>query len=146
MEFKTKYINADDFKQFFGIDLEAELKTNDNPSDEVNAFLRRIEVRIATFIDCNFYRNVDFEYPKLTDYQKEHYKYALLEQAYYVLTQGDISSDSGYEMNEGVKATRGQLHQLKISDNTREHLILCGFWNRKVKNRARGGLDGWWLY
>lgn len=140
---KTKYINADDFKQFFGIDLEAELKTNDNPSDEVDSFLNRIEVRMSTFIDCQFYRNVDKEYPTLTDYQKQHYKYALLEQAYYVLTQGDLSVDSGYDVQEGEKASRTHLNNIKFSSNAIEHLILCGFWNRKIRNRFRGGFGGW---
>lgn len=143
---KTKYINEDDFKAYFGIDLEAELKVNDNPSDEVDSFLHRIEVRIATYLDANFYKNVDREYPNLTDYQKEHYKFALLEQAYYVLTQGDLSVDSGYDVNEGQKVDRKVLHNIKIADNTKEHLILCGFWNRKIKNKARGGLDVWWNY
>ena len=30
---KSKYITSDDFKAYWGIDLEVELKTNDNPSD-----------------------------------------------------------------------------------------------------------------
>ena len=74
MELKTKYITADDFKQYFGIDLEVELKTNDNPSDEVNAFLKRIENRMGAFINARFYKNVDIDYKHFTDYQKEHYK------------------------------------------------------------------------
>lgn len=140
---KSKYITPNDFKQYFGIDLASELKSDDNPSNTVNAFLCRIEKRLASFIDANFYRNVDREFPKFTDYQKEHYKLALLEQAYYVLTQGDISSDSGYDMDSGIKASRGQLHGIKISDNAREELLLCGLWCRKIQNRNRGGLDDW---
>ena len=104
MELKTKYITADDFKQYFGIDLEAELKTNDNPSDEVNAFLKRIENRMGAFINARFYKNVDIDYKHFTDYQKEHYKLALLEQANYVLTQGDVSVDSGYDIESGSEA------------------------------------------
>ena len=143
---KSKYITADDFKMYFGIDLEAELKEDDNPSNTVNAFLLRIENRMETFLDANFYRKIEFEHPKFTDYQKKHYKQALLEQAYYVLTQGDLSVDSGYNIEEGIKASRNQIHNLKIADNAKEELLLCGLWCRKIKNRARSGLDGWWLY
>lgn len=146
MELKSKYITADDFKMYFGVDLAAELKTDDNESNQVDAFLKRIEVRMSAFINANFYKNVDQEYPNFTDYQKEQYKYALLEQAYYMLTQGDISVDSGYDQQEGIKASRNYLHRIKIADNTREHLILAGLWNRTIKSRARGGLDGWWMY
>jgi hypothetical protein len=38
---------VDDFKQYFGIDLNIELPDNDNPSDKVNAFLFGVENRIA---------------------------------------------------------------------------------------------------
>lgn len=145
MELKTKYITADDFKQYFGIDLEAELKTNDNPSNEVTAFLKRIENRMCAFINARFYKNVDIDYKHFTDYQKEHYKLALLEQANYVLTQGDVSVDSGYDIESGVKADRKILDSIKISSNAIDELILCGLWNRKIKNRGRGALDGWWL-
>ena len=142
-ELKSKYITADDFKMYFGIDLDSELKSDDNPSNTSNAFLTRIENRMEAFLDATFYRNVELEYPKFTDYQKKHYKLALLEQAYYVLTQGDISVDSGYSMEEGIKASRNDLHTLKISDNAKDQLLLCGLWCRKIKNRARGELDGW---
>lgn len=145
-ELKSKYITKDDFKMYFGIDLDLELKDDDNPSNKVNAFLLRIEHGIARYLDANFYRKVDFEYPHFSDYQKEHYKIALLEQAYYELKNGDISRDSGYDVEAGVKATREQLRAVKISDNTREELILCGIWCRKIRNRARGSLDGWWMY
>lgn len=146
MEIKTKYITPDDFKMYFGKDLGAELKVDDNESDELNAFLRRIEVRLSAYLDAHFYRKVDFEYPKFTDYQKEHYKYALLEQAWYVLTQGDISEDSGYDSEKGIIAPKNTLESLKISSNAKEQLLLCGLWCRRIKNRGRSSLDGWWMY
>lgn len=140
---KSKYITAEDFKAYFGIDLNAELKEDDNPSNTVNAFLIRVEDRIEGYLDATFYRRVEREYPTFTDYQKKRYKLALLEQAYYVLTQGDISRDSGYSLEEGIKASRGQINSIKISDNTKEELLLCGLWCRKIRNRSRGGLDEW---
>lgn len=143
MEIKTKYITPDDFKMYFGIDLEAEMKDDDNPSNKALAFLMRIENRLHSYLDATFYRNVDKEYPEFTDYQKEHYKLALLEQAYYVLTQGDISVDSGYDVTEGFKATRNQIKSIIISENAKNELVLCGIWCRKIRNRSRGGLDGW---
>lgn len=145
-ELKSKYITKDDFKMYFGIDLDLELKDDDNASNKVNAFLLRIEKGIERYLNANYYRNIDFEYPHFSDYQKEHYKIALLEQAYYELKNGDISRDSGYDVETGVKATREQLQAIKISDNTREELILCGLLCRKIRNRARSGLDGWWMY
>lgn len=146
MELKSKYITEDEFKQYFGMDLSSTLESGDNPSNNANAFLKRIETRISAYLDSHFYRKVDTEFPNFTNYQKEHYKLALLEQAMYVIRNGDISTDSGYEPETGIIASREQLDQLVIAPNCKEHLILCGLWCRKVKNRARSGLDGWWMY
>lgn len=139
---KSKYITADDFKMYFGIDLESELKSDDNPSNTANAFLYRIETRLSAYINATFYRNVDLEYGEFTDYQKEHYKLALLEQAYYVLRNGDISSDSGYDPEHGVIAPNGELNNIMLSTNCKQQLMLCGLWCRKIKSN-RGGIDGW---
>lgn len=144
MELKTKYITEEDFKDFFGIDLASSFKEDDNPSNQVDAFLRRIEIRIEAYLNANFYRNIESEFPEFTNYQKEHFRYALLEQAMYVLKNGDISVDSGYDQDEGIKATRTQLRELSISQNCKEQLILCGLWCRKINTRARSGMD-WWM-
>ena len=59
MDIRTKYITPDDFKTYFGIDLDIELKDSANPSDTALAFLKRIEDRISTFLDSQFYLQVD---------------------------------------------------------------------------------------
>lgn len=146
MNYLTKYITPDEFKQYTGIDLMQTLKDDDNPSNKANAFLFRIEVRMSAFFDANFYRNIDEEYPVFSDYQKEHYKYGLLEQALYVLKNGDISTDSGYEPDEGIKAKAEDLKKIIISPNAKDQFMLCGIWCRKIKNKARNSLDGWWVY
>lgn len=139
----TKYITIDDFKAYWGIDLMEKYKDDDNPSNKANAFLIRVENKIERYLNAEFYRIVEKEYPTFSDFQKKNYKIALLEQAYYDLRNSDISTDSGYDVESGIIASRQQLRELKISDNTRESLILCGLWCRKIRNRYRGGIDGW---
>lgn len=146
MEIKTKYITPDDFKDYFGIDLDLELKSSANPSDTADAFIIRIEDRVATFLDAEFYRKVDQEFPEFTDYQKEHYMKALLEQAIYVFKNGDISVDSGYDYDFGERASNDTLLKKSIAPNCKQHLLLCGLWCRKVKpNRTRGFWGGFGL-
>ena len=140
---KTKYITVDEFKEYFGIDLDATLQDDDNPSNKGNAFLLRIEDRVASFLDANFYRSVENEYPEFTDYQKQHYKLALLEQAIYVFKNGDISIDSGYDYSEGIKVRRSELQSIVIAENAKNNLMLCGLWSRKLKGRKRGFGYGW---
>ena len=143
MELNTKYITLDDFKIYFGIDLTAQLKDDDNASNKGEAFLRRIENRVAAFIDANFYRNVDLEFPEFSDYQKEHYKLALLEQAIYVFKNGDISVDSGYDYERGIVADRGKISGIAIAENAKQELMLCGLWCRKILSRRRSSYFGW---
>lgn len=142
MEIKTKYITPDDFKDYFGIDLDLELKSLGNPSNTAEAFIMRIEKRVASFIDAEFYRRVDEEYPNFTDYQKEHYSQALLEQAMYVFKNGDISVDSGYSMDTGEVASNDTIIKKIIAPNCKQELILCGLWSRQIRNR-RGGFFRW---
>ena len=46
MTIQTKYITLDDFKVFFGIDLEHELQDSTNPSNDAQAFLMRTEIEV----------------------------------------------------------------------------------------------------
>ena len=132
----TKYISLDEFKDYFGIDLIQELGSQESAL----SFLKRIEDRMETFVGANFDRNVDREYAKFTDYQKIHYKRALLEQAIYILKNSDISVDSGYDIDKGVVVDIETIKKLSISLNSKQELILCGLWSRHLR---AGRYDIW---
>lgn len=128
MTLQTRYITLDDFKNYFQIDLAAQLGSEESAL----GFLKRIEDRMESFINANFYRLIGEEYVIFSNFQKEHYKLALLEQAIYVFKNGDISVDSGYDPEQGIKVKRSELHNIAIADNSRMHLIECGLWNRHI--------------
>ena len=122
---QTKYITLDEFKEYFDIDLSIDLGSD----IAAIGFLRRIEDRISSYIDSNFNRNVDLRYPEFSDYQKEHYKLALLEQAIYIHRNGDVSVDSGYDPEKGEIANTQKYF---IAHNCKVNLRLCGLWNRNL--------------
>lgn len=136
MEFKTRYITADEFKQYFGIDLQIELPNGDNESGKVAAYLTRIENRLEAWINANYFYNVTQFWETLNNNQKEQYKYALLEQAYYVLRMGDISVDSGYDKERGVVAGRSTINELSVAPNAMLHLENGGFLNTRIVKRG----------
>ena len=138
MQLQSKYITLDEFNEYFNIDLRSTFGTD----EKAWMFLKRIEDRLATFVDANFNRNIERLYPEFTDYQKEHYKLALLEQAIYVFRNGDISVDSGYDPEKGEIA---RPERYAIAPNCKQNLIVCGIWNRCVK--VPGTLYGmrWWV-
>lgn len=144
-EFQTKYITPDEFRDYFGIDLMFVLKDDANPSNKAVAFLKRIEDRMESKIDAECFRKVNNEYPHFSDYQKEHYKRALLEQAIYVFKNGDISVDSGFDPEKGVIANRSKLQEIELAPNAKRELQLCGLWSKKIRmsDWAGSGLYRW---
>lgn len=142
MNYVTQFITPDDFKTYFGIDLGAQLKGNANPSDKANAFIKRIEDRMEAFLNANFFKNINIEYALMSDYQKDHYRLALLEQALYVFKNGDISVDSGYDPDQGIIVSSHALNEVIIGKNAKNHLRLCGLWTGHI---GSGGFFGPWV-
>lgn len=129
---QTKYISLDEFEEYFNIDLRSAF----SGEEPALAFLKRIEDRLETFCDSKFNANIAYKYPRFTDYQKKHYKLALLEQAIYVFRNGDISVDSGYDPEKGEV---GKTEKYAIAPNCKDNLRLCGIWNRNIPS-----MIGWW--
>lgn len=143
-QIQTKYITPDEFRDYFGIDLMLELPDDTNPSNKAMAFLKRIEDRVETIIDTECFRQVNREYPNFSDYQKMHYKRALLEQAMYVFHNSDISVDSGYDPEHGVVADRETIQNLSLAPNAKRELQLCGLWCKKIRINDWAGSGLWW--
>lgn len=139
---QTKYITKEEFLEYTGIDLTAELKDTANPSDKVNAFLKRIEDRMEVFLNANFFKNIGDEWPAFNDNQKHHYKLALIEQAYYVFKNGDIYSDSGYDPDNGIVASKHALGEITLAPAAKDHLRMTGLWTAHIGNR---GFFGPWV-
>lgn len=134
---KTRYVTVDDVQTEKGIDLRAELNDDANSSDKAERFIKTIEDRIETYIASHFYRNVRREFACFSDFQKEHFKKAILEQIEYVLENGDLGTLSGIEDGREI-ANRKTYEKIVISPYARDELRVCGLWCRKVKNVGRG--------
>lgn len=139
MEITTKYVSAEDFKIYFGIDLQKTLRDGDNPSNKVNAFIMRWENLIESYLDAEYFQKIDEIYPTFSDYQKKHYQLALLEQLYYAYYNGDLSIDSGYDQETGDK---GRPFDRTIAPNALRELRLCGLTNVKIDGRYGNGYGG----
>lgn len=139
MELNTRFITTDDFKAYFGIDLEKSFKGSDNQSMASKGFIERETNRLEAYISARLDKNMEWLYPYMSDFQKRHYKLALLEQCYYVFINGEISTDSGFDKERGPLATNGQLSAKSIAPNTINELLTCGIWNANIRGRI-----GWW--
>lgn len=141
-ELRTKYITPDEFKEYFGTDL-AMLNDDTNPSNKQVAFLKRIEDRVEAIIDEECFRNVDREYPHFSQYQKECYKRALLEQAIYIWRNSDVSTDSGIDPEKGVIIPIEKIKEASLAPNAKRELQRCGLWSKKIRMSDWSGIGGW---
>lgn len=139
----TRFISLDDFKAYTGIDLAIQLKGDDNPSNTAEAFLLRNSLRLEAYLASNYFRSPEQEFGSMSDFQKYHYKIALIEQSLYIFKNGDVSVDSGYDPDFGARAKGGYLEDIAIARNAKNELMLCGMLSRKIRF---GGYDYGDLY
>jgi hypothetical protein len=132
MDFTPKYVTADDYFKFFGVELSYELQDNDNVGEKVNAFIFRIETIVESFIQAELFK--DFKFDEMTDFQQTHFKLGILEQINYVIRNSDVSGDSGYDPQQGMVANRDYLKGITISPNSIRHFMIAGIWSRKLKH------------
>ena len=128
----AKYCTPDDYKDYFGEDLNLILGGKQNESNKANAFLTQEEDVVESFINANFSYTVESEYPTVSDFQKKHWKLAILWQANYNLYAGAMHSRSGFVEDKGFVATPSRIESAIISPQAREHLIQCGLWNTHI--------------
>lgn len=135
MLMEPQFITIDDFENYWGLNLREKLKDNSNSSNKAGIFLKRIELRVMNWIDSNTFRVTTWD--RLTDFQLEHFRIALLEQAMYVYRNTDIALDSGYDPEKGFVADYAKLKTLEICEPCLRELKLAGLYNLNVLNRNR---------
>lgn len=132
---KPRYISVDDFNNYWNRDLAAMLRGGSNPSDEPDSFLARVEDRLMAWIDRNSFRRV--RYDKLTPYQLDQFKRAILTQAMYVYRNGQIGLDSGYDPEKGKIISQDELAAIEVCQGAIDFLLNAGIFNLVMKNRPR---------
>ena len=134
---KPTFITGDDYKMFWGKDLKEILPNGTNEAYKVDLFLFRRELEIKDVIDEKTFRRFDWD--KLNDLQLKYMKLALLYQAEYVIRNGELSTDSGYDTVSGVKTPAGKVEDMVICPEARKMLQNGGLWNMQIKNHIRYG-------
>ncbi len=135
---KTRYVTIDEVQNETGIDLREEW------GERAEIELKNIERRMESFCASNFYRNIEREFKNFSDYQKKHFKRAIIEQVIYIIENGDIGSLSGIVDGE-KRVNRADYKNVMWSPYTEDELRLCGIWCRTIKNVGRGITYGDWL-
>lgn len=143
-----KFVNTDMYMDYWNSDLNAILRDGSNTSNKADTFLARVEIRLMAWIDKNTFRNVPWN--RMTAYQIEKFQYAILEQAHYMIENGDIAQDSGYDQNRGMVADKPILESITVCQPCIDFLVSGGLFNLKIANRKRwlglGGGSGFYAF
>ncbi len=136
-EFTTapKFVTPDDFFNYTGRSLDAILQPNENESNKSNLFLKNVEEDLMFRVDHLSFRV--YRWDNLTDYQLNCLKRAIIKQAEYVLRNGDLMTDSGYDIEKGKVITRAEIEEIGLCVPATDALQSCGLLNRVIKNYHR---------
>ena len=136
-EFTTapKFVTPDDFFNYTGRSLDAILQPNENESNKSNLFLKNVEEDLMFRIDHLSFRV--YKWDNLTEYQLSCLKRAIIKQAEYVLRNGDLMTDSGYDIEKGKVITRAEIEEIGLCVPATDALQSCGLLNRVIKNYYR---------
>jgi hypothetical protein len=115
--------------------LYSELQVNDNESNKVDLFLMYIEDTMLDRVDATGFRIYDYNH--LTPYQKEQLQRALIYQTDYIIRNGDLFTDSGYDVDKGFIADYSKIQQIALCRPAIDALLNSGIYNHKIKNRIR---------
>lgn len=149
IDMQPQFVSAEDFLNYWGVDLRKELKGDGDESFKADRFLRKIEDRLMTWIDANTFRVTPWDYykddfvpkndwqKKFVNEQKDYWRKAILTQAMYVFRNSDIGMDSGYDPEKGIIAPETDLQAIEICRPCIDYLKSAGLYNHVVKNRPR---------
>ena len=140
IDFSSMKVDADEFREYTGIDLAQSLKGGDSQTG-IDRWLSRNQENLNMFI-AKMNVQISACYPAPTDGQKRQYKLALLEQDYYVFKSGDRIMETGEDENGRLVKSHGDINAVAISTAAYNHLESAGLANLQIG--GRGGFAFYW--
>lgn len=139
------YITPDDFKNscYGGFDLRAALNGFfENESNAAEMFIELVTDSLMARIDTETFRN--FRWDRLTPFQMEYWKKALIAQTQYAYREGPkaVGLSSGSDDEKGKIFDPSYLRQLQICGACKDLLVRAGLYNLNIKNRRRSWPSG----
>ena len=135
---EPKFISPSDFYNYWGVDLNSALKSDNNVSNKANTFLKIVEDRLMSWIDSNSFRNTNWDEIWEYDHMLECFQKAILTQAMYVYRNSDIALDSGYDPDSGFVAKKQELQSIVICEAALNYLREGGLFNQVISAHRRG--------
>lgn len=98
--FNTSIITQNDVLNHLGVNLEMEIKKDDNPSNRVKLFLDTMDEWCRSYLKQHYGMNDTIE--NLATWRIDRYKKGLLKQIEFVLRNGKTTIDNGFIRETGL--------------------------------------------
>lgn len=124
-------VTNDDYLQFSGIDLNAELASgiiNDAGDNPAPRFIWGVEDWCKEQLKLDYGWKGDF----ITEHQKNQFKKGVMYQIQYILRNGNISNDSGYNTSQNIVINRAELEKIGMAPNALKSFRLGGMANLRT--------------
>lgn len=121
-----KYITADEYKTAKGIDLHAELQDDDDRSHKVERFIKDTTDWCVDYLVAEYGAYELLEFDALSETRQTYFKKGVMEQIQYILNNGLIEQNSGFNEQTGQIA---KLDSLALGKTAYRLFHLGGFAN-----------------
>lgn len=122
----NKYITADEYLEYKGINLNIEIFDDDNASNKVERFVRDITDWCSDYLRLVYYCNEINDFDNLANFRKVYFKKGVMDQIAYILSNGNISLNSGIDPNTGAITDYSNIF---MGPNARQDFRLGAFMN-----------------
>lgn len=133
------YVTPDDFKNsaYGGFDLREALVGTNNESRAAEMFLELVTDHLMAWVDTKSFRN--FRWDRLTPFQLEYWKKAIITQAHYTYKEGlkAVGMFSGADDERGKVMDPTYLDSIEVCKGCIELMTRAGIYNLNIKNRRR---------
>lgn len=93
-------ITKEEILEKLGINLDFELRDNDNPSNKVNRFINEVSEWCYDYLRINYGLNDEID--TLPAFRQGYFKQGVIKQIEYILRNGQLNIDSGYIRETGL--------------------------------------------
>ena len=129
-----KYITKEEYRAAKGVDLDLELKNNDDPTNKAKRFIKEWTDWCAEHLIANYRAYILWEWPDegdptnplLTEERQRLFREGCIEQMDYILSTGDIARASGVNQDLGMVMN---LESVQLSRKAAAKFRLAGFMN-----------------
>lgn len=134
MRTEPRFVTPSDYYNYYGTNLDEVLRSDANDSNKANLFLMQVEDLLLSWVDMVSPGHMPWDECKNHPYAYESLQKAILAQAQYVLINGNLFMDSGYDPQKGFLTNFDQLKDAAICEPAKTYLKNSGLFSMVMRN------------